>query len=146
MLCAHYDKSCDSRELFAGLEISKDASFEKYLNKFNVIYLDITLFTSRTANVRDVIHNINNEVMTEVCRAFDGIEQGTDLAETLVHVTEATGERFIMVIDEWDALFREAKDDVKLQIWFILDIWLMILAVNQSAFQMKRSGRNLFVL
>lgn len=33
----------------------------------------------------------------------------------LVHVTEATGEKFIMLIDEWDALFREAKDDTQLQ-------------------------------
>lgn len=32
MLCAYYDKSCDSRELFEGLEISYDAFFEKYLN------------------------------------------------------------------------------------------------------------------
>ena len=36
MLCAYYDKSCDSHELFQGLDISKDSSFEKYLNQYNV--------------------------------------------------------------------------------------------------------------
>ncbi|MCI6828211.1 MAG: AAA family ATPase, partial [Prevotella sp.] len=39
MLCAYYDKSCDSRELFAGLIVEKDKSFETYLNKYVVIYL-----------------------------------------------------------------------------------------------------------
>ena len=34
MLCAYYDKSCDSHELFRGLEAEKDASFETYLNKY----------------------------------------------------------------------------------------------------------------
>lgn len=37
MLCAYYDKSCDSRCLFDDMEISKDVSFEKHLNKYNVI-------------------------------------------------------------------------------------------------------------
>ena len=30
MLCAYYDQSCDSRHLFADLEIANDPSFEKY--------------------------------------------------------------------------------------------------------------------
>ena len=35
MLCAYYDKSCDSRELFVGLKAEKDKSFETYLNNLN---------------------------------------------------------------------------------------------------------------
>lgn len=115
MLCAYYDKSCDSRKLFDGLAISRDDSFEKYLNKYNVIYLDVTLFISRTANRKDVVHNINYEVMTEIEESFTNIRKGTDLAETLVCAAKASGEKFIMIIDEWDALFREAKDDADLQ-------------------------------
>lgn len=115
MLCAYYDKSCNSRELFDGLEISKDSSFEKFLNKYNVIYLDITLFISRASHMRDVVRSINQEVLAEVDHMFDGIQKGADLAETLLYATEITGDKFIMIIDEWDALFREAKDDVKLQ-------------------------------
>ena len=36
MLCAYYDRSCDSRHLFADLEIAGDPSFEKHLNKYPV--------------------------------------------------------------------------------------------------------------
>ena len=47
MLCAYYDRSCDSCALFENLEIAQDPSFEKYLNKFPVIKLDITDFTTQ---------------------------------------------------------------------------------------------------
>ena len=46
MLCAYYDKDCDSRALFEDLEIGQAPSFEKYLNQYDVIYLDITWFIS----------------------------------------------------------------------------------------------------
>ena len=49
MLCAYYDKSCDSRPLFEGLSISmpdkevngfiEDKQYEKHLNKYPVISL-----------------------------------------------------------------------------------------------------------
>ena len=97
------------------MKICEDSSFETYLNQYNVIHLDITLFISRTSHIRDIVKNINDAVMGEIAQAFTGIPIGTDLAETLVCVAKATGERFIMIIDEWDALFREAKEDVKVQ-------------------------------
>ena len=43
MLSAYYDQSCDSRALFADLQIARDPSFEEHLNKYPVIYLDILL-------------------------------------------------------------------------------------------------------
>ena len=52
MLCAYYDKSCDSEALFADYKIAGDPSFKKYLNKYDVIYLDITWFISN-ANFKD---------------------------------------------------------------------------------------------
>ncbi len=46
MLNAYYDQSCDSRHLFADLKKASDPSFEKHLNKYPVIYLDLTNFTT----------------------------------------------------------------------------------------------------
>ena len=115
MLCAYYDKSCDSRALFEDLEIARDPSFERYLNRYPVIYLDISLFISRAPDIKGIIQDINNEVMKEVCQCYKNVEKGADLLETLVHAAEATGEKFVMIIDEWDALFREAKYDMQLQ-------------------------------
>lgn len=66
MLCAYYDKSCDSRELFEGLEISYDAFFEKYLNQYDVIYLDITLFISSVPDVREVVSSLQSKVFAMI--------------------------------------------------------------------------------
>lgn len=120
MLCAYYDRSCDSRELFERLEISGDASFEQYLNRYNVIYLDITLFISRASNIRDVVPSMKAAVMKEVADAFPDVPKGADLAETLINTAKTIGEKFIMIIDEWDALFREARGDAKLQKEYIV--------------------------
>ena len=36
MLCAYYDRSCDSRSLFEDLMIAQDASFEQHLNSYQI--------------------------------------------------------------------------------------------------------------
>ncbi len=117
MLCAYYDKSCDSRELFEQLEISKTPSFEKHLNRYNVIYLDITWFISRIENAESVVSNIQESVIGELRKIFEGCIDFNEkfLPDALGAVYERTGERFFFVIDEWDALFREAKYNVSVQ-------------------------------
>ena len=70
MLCAYYDKSCDSRELFAGLKVEKDKSFETYLNKYVVIYLDVTSFTARPELRVNIVRNIQSEIIYELKNAF----------------------------------------------------------------------------
>ena len=63
MLCAYYDRSCDSRELFDGLAISKDADFTFFLNRYYVLYLDITLFISMAADIRNVVKDMETAVV-----------------------------------------------------------------------------------
>ena len=46
MLAAYYDHSCDSRQLFTDLQIASDPTFEEHLNKYPVIYVDMTSFMS----------------------------------------------------------------------------------------------------
>lgn len=118
MLCAYYDKSCDSRELFEGLEISKEDSFETYLNQYDVICLDITGFISRAfikGELQKVVINIQNEVTDELAEAYPEVERRESLPDMLYQISQTTGQKFIFIIDEWDALFREAKDDQFLQ-------------------------------
>jgi len=117
MLCAYYDKSCDSRSLFDGLEISKKDSFDKYLNKYDVIYLDITRFISTTAVLKEIVVNLQAKVIEELREAYPGYirEEEEILADALFAVSHKTGNQFIIIIDEWDALFREAKNNVTLQ-------------------------------
>lgn len=56
MLCAYYDRTCDSKSLFTDLEIERDPSFEKYLNQYDVIYLDITWFIDVCKDIKNIVN------------------------------------------------------------------------------------------
>lgn len=114
MLCAYYDKSCDSRELFKGLKIEEDADFEKYLNRYDVLYLDITWFISTVGNIGGTVSYIQSQVIQELRENHPLLEEES-LPVALARISEQTGRKFIVIIDEWDALFREAKDHTALQ-------------------------------
>lgn len=113
MLCAYYDKSCDSRHLFDGLAAQTSDTFEKHLNKYPVITLDITDFITKYSKSADIIKHIQGEVIGELLVAYPEIERSEtdDLMNILIKAKEETGEKFIMFIDEWDAIFREFPAD-----------------------------------
>ncbi len=110
MLCAYYDHSVDSRALFADLEIAGDPSFEKHLNKYPVIYLDMTSFVTRFHD-DDIVEILDSELKADVLEAYPDVKvkETDDLMGCLIRIMEATGEQFVFIIDEWDAICREFK-------------------------------------
>ena len=119
MLCAYYDKSCDSSGLFSNLKITRDRSYKEHLNRYNVIYLDITWFISIARNIKDTVTELQAKVVEELRGIYPNVAQEATLPETLAKINEETGNRFIIIIDEWDALFREARNDHALQEQYI---------------------------
>ena len=113
MLSAYYDKSCDSRELFHGLKAEQDSSFETYLNKYYVIRIDMTDFTTKYRGEKDIVRRIQESVMDDAKDVFPDIKvrEGDDLMDILFRISESTGERFVIIIDEWDAILREMGTD-----------------------------------
>ncbi len=112
MLVAYYSKGCQSRELFDGLEISKSADYEKHLNRYNVIRLDITNFINRAENIPGMIEVIENKVVSELKKEYpDAQVDGDNLMDWLDDVYDKTGVPFVFVIDEWDCVFRERRND-----------------------------------
>ena len=117
MLCAYYDKSCSSRELFRGLKAEQDSSFETFLNKYHVIYLDVTSFTARPEFRKNIVRTIQNEIIYELKEAFPDVryKENSDLMDVLSAIREYTGEKFFFIIDEWDAICREFPERQKLK-------------------------------
>ncbi len=117
MLCAYYDKSCNSENLFEKLEISKDISFRKHLNQYDVIYLDITRFISRAEKIENIVIDIQKCVIQELKNAYpECIADDTRyLPDALSEIYQKKKDRFFFIIDEWDALFREEKENTEIQ-------------------------------
>ena len=114
MLCAYYDESADSRSLFADLKIAKEASFEKHLNQYPVIYLDVTRFTSKVSLPIDrIVFAIDEALKDEVRCIYHDVpfHAEDDLQDMLRNVVGQTGKQFVMIIDEWDAICRESDND-----------------------------------
>ena len=111
MLCAYYDQSCESRYLFEDLKIAKDSSFELHLNKYPVIYLDLTDFV--TGKETGIADRIDASLLNDVCQAFPEIplEKDDRLFDYLFRVSDVTKQQFIFIIDEWDAICREYESD-----------------------------------
>ena len=114
MLCSYYDQSCHSRHLFEDLKIASNPSFEKHLNKYPVLYLDMSDFVTRYKDDTILAH-INEDVIADVHTAYPDIplQDNDDLMALLIRITEATGQSFIFIIDEWDAICREFKAGTK---------------------------------
>lgn len=110
MLCAYYDQSCDSRHLFTDLEIASDHSFEKHLNKYPVIFLDMTNFTTRFKD-ESIMEHVQKELKEDIHEAYPDIpvKDDDDLMAYLIRITDSTHQPFIFIIDEWDAICREFK-------------------------------------
>lgn len=73
MLAAYYSKGCDSHDLFSKLEISKEESYEKYINKFNVITLDIQSMIALNQCAKGVVSYIQKSVCKELADEFSDI-------------------------------------------------------------------------
>lgn len=126
MLCAYYDKTCDSHELFDKYEIAHDESYEKNINKYHVIYLDMSGFISDAKQEKqplsDIPLTINKRLLNELRLYFPDSKEPDSLNEALLNLVRSTKTKIVFIIDEWDSLIREAKDDPHTQ-----DIYLNLL-------------------
>lgn len=117
MLAAYYSRGCSSAELFSGRNVAKQESFEDHLNQHNVIRLDIQQFLFHESHLRIFLDKIQEAVIKELKAEYEDCFE-TDqygLPGVLKQIYAHTGEGFIFIIDEWDCVFRIAKEQKEIQ-------------------------------
>src|SRR5574344_1058424 len=131
MLNAYYSKGCSSKAIFDKFKIADDPDktkhYEQYLNKYDVIYLDIQKIYGVYCDIKDntqlsfvkYIQQIVLDELENLFKEYDVINRKFGLADNLSFINNALGNKFIFIIDEWDFIFRDLKDDNKLQIEYI---------------------------
>ena len=163
MICAFYDKTAASKELFEGMAVAKDfakhpgqrssdrfevagslddaakrqaeesagrtqSGWDRYLNRFNVVRINMIDFVSRSRDIGKCIELLQKRVLKELCRNFQEVDffDADDLMFSMEDIYHQTGQQFVIVIDEWDCIFREFKEDTdgqRLYLDFLRD-WL----------------------
>ncbi len=112
MLVAYYSRGCNSREMFKDYKIAAAPSFEKHLNKYNVIHINMVNFMKRKKTVSDSIDYLSQRLLHELKKEFGDVDcfDWADILSVLEEIFDAKKIPFIFIIDEWDCVFRIFKD------------------------------------
>ena len=139
MLSAYYSKGYAGQNIFDNLKITNDefkSSYEKHLNKYDVIYIDMNtidgLFDGysnkkqKAEGVNDLVDFFEYSIIKELKLSNEFSEclekhqiENTGLLETLLAITQDLNTKFIFIMDEWDLVYREYRNDEVLQKKFI---------------------------
>lgn len=112
MISAYYSKGCNTREIFSQMKVGQVADYDRYLNKYNVIKLDLNGWYQKSIIEKKVdilISFIQDTLLKEFRNAFPNIEfeNGSSIPTNILNVYDKTGEKFVIIIDEYDVLVRE---------------------------------------
>lgn len=136
MLLAYYSKGYIGKKIFDGLHIADKDNYAEHLNKYDVIYIDMNtidgLFDGysgqkqKVEGVNDLVDYFEYSVIkdlkssNEFSKCLEKHQIGNmGLLETLLAITQDLNTRFIFIMDEWDLVYREYRDDEVLQKKFI---------------------------
>lgn len=117
MLAAYYSKGADSKKMFSELKISKNADFQTHLNKYDVIHIDIQWFLANCDDADNVVKYIVEGVLGELREIYPVVlpMEVTSLSYALSIIREKTGQKFIVIIDEWDVLIHDEAANKNVQ-------------------------------
>ncbi len=121
MLVAYYSRGCDSKEMFSQYKISSDPNFEKYLNKYNVIHINMLDFVGEKRHISESLDYLSKRLIHEIKKENGDVDcfDWNDLMSVLAEVFNEKRVPFIFIIDEWDCIFREYKNDTEGQIQYL---------------------------
>ena len=115
MLCAYYDCSCDSHALFQDCKIAETGDYERHINQYHVVCLDIAGIISALKKDRHSIQNVTIAIQdllrNDLINADPDLGMIQDVSDCLTAYVGKTGRKIVFVIDEWDAVVREARND-----------------------------------
>ena len=117
MLAAYYSRGCDSRELFQGLKISKANACEKKLNQYNTIFLNMQEFLSQTSSMDEMLRLVKKSVLWDLFFEYPDINyfDKENFSRAMQDVYQQTKCPFVIIIDEWDCIFREYRENHEAQ-------------------------------
>lgn len=128
MLAAYYDQSVDTARLFDTLQIAKAETYQKYRNQYDVLKVNMQEFLSMTHSMDEMLAFFQKRMIADLKRGYpDYVMDGEDsLVFAMKDVYAHTKCPFIILIDEWDCLFREYKQDKEAQKKYLdfLRVWM----------------------
>ena len=114
MICSYYAKGQDCSPLFDDLKIASFDDYKKHLNQYDAISINISDEFSRAShNVKSMTDILTKSIVRELKEEYPNcvISSPEFLDLTLQEVYNFSKVPFVFVIDEWDCIMREKKED-----------------------------------
>ena len=114
MICSYYAKGQDCSPLFDDLKIASFDDYKKHLNQYDAISINISDEFSRAShNVKSMTYILTKSIVRELKEEYPNcvISSPEFLDLTLQEVYNYSKVPFVFVIDEWDCIMREKKED-----------------------------------
>ena len=126
MLSAYYDRDCDTREFFDKLKISQSEGYLEHLNQYDVLKINMQDFLSGTHSMDEMLEQLQKQVMKDLKIRYPEYAKEDNLIFVMRNIFSNTHHPFIILIDEWDCLFREYQQDKDAQKNYLdfLRFWL----------------------
>jgi hypothetical protein len=119
MIAAYFEKGCDSRKLFENRKLGKTPDWDQNLNKYDVIRIDFAGIQAQKGSGDEMLDYVVTCLIKELRETYSQVQYDSeldkDLVDILTKINEQTGAQFIIVIDKWDALFRDNPKGTKIQ-------------------------------
>ena len=138
MLLAYYSKAYTGQNIFDKLEIANKPSYAEHLNKYNVLYIDMnSIRDSYIAYIEDedlqvkgvssIVDYLQYSVIEELKenKEYANILSESrkvgkkNLSSALNEICNHTKEQFILIMDEWDLICRDYRNEPELLEKFI---------------------------
>ena len=112
MIASYYTRTTDAEELFSGLEIAENPTFSAHANKYDVIELNMQDFLSQAQSIPDMINLLQRKLLWELLREYPDCDyfDRSSFFGVLDDIYAQEERIFVIVIDEWDCVFREYRD------------------------------------
>lgn len=128
MLAAYYERGEDSALLFDSLKISKSDSYQTYRNQYDVIKVNMQEFLSMTHSMDEMLSMLQKYLIFDLMDHFENVRfrDENNLIQVMKDIYSKTKRSFVILIDEWDCLFREYQQDQDAQKKYLdfLRAWL----------------------
>ena len=126
MLAAYYDRMEDTQNIFDKLEICQSQSYDQHLNQYDVLRINMQEFLSASSNVDEMLKLLQTRLIKELKERYTEIVEGDNLVFAMQDIYAKTKYPFVILIDEWDCLFREYQQDQEAQKRYLdfLRLWL----------------------
>ena len=110
MIDAYYSLGCDSSSLFDDTEIAQSADYKKYMNKFNVIHLDIS--SAWDFHKEDLVEYLHEIICEDLKKVYiDNLDYTKELYWLFHKIYTKSKIPFVIIIDEWDCVIRNSENE-----------------------------------